>query len=137
MYRYILILLSYSLIISTSRVNDTRVTHCVTIGGNHPGVSCKFPFYYDLWNDFKYLPTSILRLLSNTRQRKIWFNGCTSYRNHGKKWCATEVSSSNMYVTGSWGLCPQSLECNSFKESWIKNLGRVKIDAYLRHGRNV
>ena len=34
---------------------------CITVNGNTPGMPCKFPFIYDVYDDFPYLPASIVR----------------------------------------------------------------------------
>ena len=81
---------------------------CITNGGKRKGVTCKFPFYYDAWDDIPYAPVSILRWFSH----KIRFDSCTDFRNSGRKWCATKVTSENRYVDGEWGECPDSDACN-------------------------
>ena len=43
------------------------------------------------------------------------FDRCTDYKNNGKKWCATKVTTGNRYVTGFWGECPDSSICNGVK----------------------
>ena len=60
-----------------------------------------------------YIPTSFLRLFTNSQQNAIKFETCTDYDNDGKKWCATKVTSDNKYVNGFWGECSDTLNCNT------------------------
>ena len=85
---------------------------CITNGGNYPGVTCKFPFYYETWDDIPYIPTTLLRLFTNSQYNLNKFDKCTDYKNNGKKWCATRVTSTNRYISGKWGECPDIIECN-------------------------
>ena len=97
---------------------------CITVGGNDPDVSCKFPFYYDTWDDIPYIPTSLLRVFTKSYRKTIKFDKCTDYKHNGKKWCATKVTTGNRYIPGSWGECPDSLSCNG-------NAVGDKINIYL------
>ena len=64
-----------------------------------------------MWDDIPYVPTTILRWFS----REIKFENCTDYRKSGRRWCATKVTSSNRYVPGYWGECPDTLPCNAIE----------------------
>ena len=84
---------------------------CVTVGGKDIGEPCKFPFKYDIWDDVPYAPATILRW--PWFHKEMVFENCTSYRKSGgRKWCATKVTSSNRYISGYWGECPDTLGCN-------------------------
>ena len=44
------------------------------------------------------------------------FTSCTTYKNKGTPWCATEVSSKGKYLKNKWGVCDCSRmgkKCNS------------------------
>ena len=86
-------------------------SQCITVGGNDSGVSCKFPFKYDIWDDVPYAPATIMRWPWFHKQ--MVFENCTNYRKSGSRpWCATKVSSNNRYISGYWGECPDTLGCN-------------------------
>ena len=38
---------------------------CFTVGGNIIGHKCKFPFIYNKWDDYPYVPASFLRWFPN------------------------------------------------------------------------
>merc|ERR1711963_362176 len=88
---------------------------CITVGGNKVGASCKFPFVYDLLDDYPYVPATILRWFSPL----IKFENCTAFQNSGRNWCATKVTSNGKYVGGHWGECPDTIECNAVEGSWL------------------
>ena len=84
---------------------------CITVGGRDIGASCKFPFKYDIWDDVPYAPATILRW--PWFHKEMVFENCTNYRKSGgRKWCATKITSSNRYISGYWGECPDTLSCN-------------------------
>ena len=80
---------------------------CFTVGGNIIGRECKFPFIYNKWNDYPYVPASFLRWFPN----EIKFESCTDYGNSGRLWCATKVTSDDRYIPGNWGECINSPIC--------------------------
>ena len=123
----VLLVVFVSLFIPTSQSSDKD---CVTVGGYDIGATCIFPFYYNTWNDTKYIPSMVLGWLAKLNPRRIRFDSCTTYRNYGKKWCATNVTQYNDYIPGHWGLCPKSMECDKLKEPWINKLGSVKHETY-------
>ena len=87
---------------------------CVTVGGNIVGRRCKFPFVYNKWNDYPYVPASFIRWFPN----EIKFESCTNFRNNGKLWCATKVTSDNRYIPGHWGECPETTICGAVKRKF-------------------
>ena len=89
----------------------TQSNECVTVGGEIVGVSCKFTFIYDVWDDIPYVPATILRWFS----APIVFENCTDYRRSGRKWCATKVTSKDRYIPGNWGECTDTLVCNAIE----------------------
>ena len=62
-----------------------------------------------------YIPTTLLRWFTVLNRNIIKFDNCTDYRSIGKKWCATKITTSNRYVPGFWGECPDTLSCNGLK----------------------
>ena len=84
-------------------------SHCFTIGGNAIGLRCKFPFIYNKWIDYPYVPASFIRWFPN----EIKFDSCTDFRNAGRLWCATKLTSDGRYIPGSWGECPDSPICTA------------------------
>jgi len=93
-------------------------SQCITVGGNDSGVSCKFPFKYDIWDDVPYAPATIMRWPWFHKQ--MVFENCTNYRKSGSRpWCATKVTSNNRYISGNWGECPDTLGCNLVEGAWL------------------
>ena len=88
---------------------------CVTVGGNKVGKSCKFPFVYDVLDDYPYVPATMFRWFSTA----IKFENCTDFRNSGRSWCATKVTSNGKYVSGHWGECPDTFKCNAIEGEYI------------------
>ena len=84
---------------------------CVTVGGKGIGLKCQFPFIYNKWNDYPYVPASFLRWFPN----EIRFDSCTDFRNDGRLWCATMVTSEDRYIPGNWGECLDSYFCRTGK----------------------
>ena len=86
-------------------------SQCITDGGKDIGVSCKFPFKYDIWDDVPYAPATIMRWPWFHKQ--MVFENCTSYRKSGSRpQCATRVTANNRYISGHWGEYPDTLGCN-------------------------
>ena len=86
-----------------------RERSCLTVGGSIIGRKCKFPFIYNKWNDYPYVPASFLRWFPN----EIEFESCTAFRNSGRLWCATKVTSDDRYIPGQWGECPDTPICRT------------------------
>ena len=84
---------------------------CFTVGGNVIGHKCQFPFIYNMWNDYPYDPASFLRWFPS----EIKFESCTDFRNDGRLWCATKVTSDDRYIPGNWGECLDSSICRTGK----------------------
>ena len=84
-------------------------SHCFTIGGNDIGLRCKFPFIYNKWYDYPYVPASFIRWFPN----EIKFDSCTDFRNAGRLWYSTKLTSDGRYIPGSWGECPDSPICTA------------------------
>ena len=85
---------------------------CITVGGKHVGVACKFPFVYNVFDDIPYVPATLIRWFS-TEQR---FENCTDYRKKsGRNWCATKTTTNNRYIPGYWGECPDSNACSAIE----------------------
>ena len=84
---------------------------CFTVGGNIIGRKCEFPFIYNKWDDYPYVPASFLRWFPN----EIKFERCTDFRNSGRLWCATKVTSDDRYIPGNWGECPDSPICRNVR----------------------
>ena len=104
---------------------------CTTVGGNDIGVTCKFPFVYNMLDDFPYVPATMIRWFS-TEQR---FENCTDYRKKtGRSWCATRVTSNDRYIHGHWGECPDTYNCNtvegkfSTEPAMFKKIIQLKSD---------
>ena len=90
-----------------TEIDPEHSSTCITVGGNVIGHKCKFPFIYNKWNDYPYVPASFLRWFPN----EIRFESCTDFRNSRRLWCATKVTSDDRYIPGSWGECPDSTIC--------------------------
>ena len=86
---------------------NQETSSCFTVGGNIVGHKCKFPFIYNKWDDYPYVPASFLRWFPN----EITFESCTDFRNSGRLWCATKVTSDDRYIPGNWGECPDTPIC--------------------------
>ena len=97
---------------SCAKLDDSYSSStCFTVGGNVIGHKCQFPFIYNKWNDYPYVPASFLRWFPN----EIKFESCTDFRNDGRLWCATKVTSDNVYIPGNWGECLDSSFCRTGK----------------------
>ena len=96
---------------TNKRVDPDSSSTCRTVAGNIIGRKCKFPFIYNKWNDYPYVPASFLRWFPN----EIKFESCTDFRNSGRLWCATKVTSDDRYIPGNWGECPDSPICRSIR----------------------
>ena len=97
---------------SCAKLDDSYSSStCLTVGGNFLGLKCQFPFIYNKWNDYPYVPASFLRWFPN----EIRFESCTDFRNNGKLWCATKVTSDDRYIPGHWGECLDSSICRTGK----------------------
>ena len=80
------------------------------MGGNDAGVSCKFPFVYDMWDDFPYVPATVMRRFSSEKR----FESCTDYRKKSRRsWFATKTTSNNRYIPSHWGECPDTFAFNT------------------------
>ena len=94
---------------TNKRVDPDSSSTCRTVAGNIIGRKCKFPFIYNKWNDYPYVPASFLRWFPN----EIEFESCTAFRNSGRLWCATKVTSNDRYIPGQWGECPDTPICRT------------------------
>ena len=73
-------------------------TDCKTIGGNHIGVPCQFPFLHNPRDEIPYIPNIIRYSLSVLTPNK--FDTCNDNQNAGTKWCATKLTSDGRYIPG-------------------------------------
>ena len=96
---------------------NQAASNCFTVGGNIIGHKCKFPFIYNKWDDYPYVPASFLRWFPN----EIKFESCTDFRNSGRLWCATKVTSDNRYIPGNWGECPDSPICRTVRAEFSEH----------------
>ncbi len=60
-------------------------------------------------DDIPYVPSTIFRWFSTERK----FENCTDFRSSGISWCATKVTANNRYIPGYWGICPDTVSCNT------------------------